>query len=37
MKAAGTLRSARVHRFDKKSQKKAPPDLSGGAVDFNQL
>jgi hypothetical protein len=37
LKAAGTRRSARVHRFSEKPQKKAPPDLSGGADGFRQV
>jgi hypothetical protein len=37
LKAAGTRRSARVHRLDEKPQKKAPPDLSGGADVFRQM
>jgi len=37
LKAAGTLRSARVHRFDEKPQKNAPPDRSGGAGVFRKV
>jgi hypothetical protein len=37
LKRNGTGRSATVHRNDRKSQKKAPPDFSGDACAFKPV